>query len=73
MKSVFKIVDCRWTPKVNMLKIRCLKCQGEFWHRADRWKVMCVNCNNTQNLGIVRESFLESGGFRFELDLDIDD
>lgn len=38
-----KIIDARWTPRVNMLLIECL-CGNRFEHRSDRWIVRCRRC-----------------------------
>ena len=52
-----QIIDAKWTPKVNLLKIKCRRCGNEFWHRADRWRVKCPECNYEDHLGPIREQY----------------
>jgi ribosomal protein S27E len=40
----FKIVDARWTERVNMLKVRCPNCKHELEHPANRTHARCPNC-----------------------------
>ena len=49
-----KIVDARWTPRVNMLVIVC-DCGHEFEHRADRWRVRCP-CGRQGHLAVLRDN-----------------
>ena len=51
-----QLIDAKWTPKVNLLKIRC-PCGNEFWHRADRRKVKCPECDYDWHLGAIREQY----------------
>lgn len=37
------IINARWTPMVNYLLIKC-ECGYEWWHRADRRKIVCDKC-----------------------------
>lgn len=48
-----KIIDARWTPRVNMLMIEC-NCGNRFEHRADRWIVKCMNCMRQDHLQRMR-------------------
>ena len=57
-----KIIDARWTPKVNMLVIRCGKCTSIFEHRTDRWTVRCPDCGRQSGLGKLREELLDENG-----------
>ncbi len=43
-----KIINAKWTPKVNMLLIKC-DCGNKFWQRADRMKVYCSKCFKVGN------------------------
>lgn len=52
---MMKIINARWTPKVNMLIIRC-DCGHEFEHRADRWGVKCLNCKRQEHLQRMRKT-----------------
>jgi hypothetical protein len=45
---MMKIIDARWTPRVNILKIRCV-CGHEFEHRAARRWVRCI-CGHQEDL-----------------------
>lgn len=47
------IVGARWTPRVNMLEIRC-GCGRTFEHRSDRWRVRCA-CGETERLDALRD------------------
>jgi len=49
-----KIIDAKWTPKVNLLKIKC-SCGEEFWHRADRWTLQCPRCGQREGIVAVRQ------------------
>lgn len=52
-----KIVGAVWTSKVNLLEIQC-DCAGvTFQHRADRWRVVCPKCDNTEHLSKLREDW----------------
>ena len=51
-----QITDAKWTPKVNLLKIKC-RCGNEFWHRADRKKVKCFRCGHIDYLGPIRKRY----------------
>jgi len=53
-----KIIDTEWTPKVNILHIRCNCCARVIKHRADRWWVYCP-CGNKRNLGKIREDYVK--------------
>jgi len=53
-----KILDARWTPQVNMLKIACT-CGTEFEHRADRWNIRCPYCGQKAHIGAMRENLME--------------
>ena len=53
------ITSARWTPRVNLLTIRC-SCGRLFEHRADRWQVRCV-CGRQEGLGAIRERYREEG------------
>jgi len=53
-----RIINAKWTPKVNFLAIKCI-CGNVFWHRADRWKVKCPECNYGWRLGPMREQWLK--------------
>jgi len=52
-----RIVDAKWTPRVNMLIIKCTACDRRFEHRADRWQVRC-ECGQERHLGALRERML---------------
>jgi len=52
-----KIIDVKWTPSVNIFRIKC-DCQYEFDHRADRWKVKCKVCNRVSNIEPLRNEFV---------------
>jgi len=52
-----QLIDAKWTPKVNLLKIKC-RCGNEFWHRADRWRVKCPECDYEDHLGPIRRRYL---------------
>jgi len=43
-----KIIDARWTPGYNQLRILC-ECGRQFWHRADRRKIKCKHCWRTED------------------------
>ena len=45
-----KIIDARWTPEVNLLKIKC-SCGEEFWHR---WTLQCPECGRQEGIITVR-------------------
>ena len=49
-----KIIDAKWTPKVNLLKIKC-PCGVEFWHRADRWTLQCPECGHQEGIVALRQ------------------
>lgn len=48
------IVDARWTPVGNVLKIRC-GCGRVFGHRADRWWAHCPECDTREHMQAIRE------------------
>ena len=55
------IVDARWTPQVNILIIRCNKCQRIIEHRADRWTVHCPRpCSNYANISALRWWYMQN-------------
>jgi len=54
-----KIIDTRWTPKVNIHNIRCDKCDSIFDHRTDRWTVRCPVCGEQAGLNKLREEYTE--------------
>ena len=56
--SYHRIIGARWTPKVNMLKIRCGRCDAIFEHRADRWTVRCPSCGKQGGLGKIRHNWV---------------
>ncbi len=43
-----KIIDVDWTPRYNILLIKC-DCEGVFKHRADRRKVECPKCHKKED------------------------
>jgi len=51
-----EIIDAKWTPKVNLLKIKCC-CGNKFYHRADRKKVKFFNCNRAGYLWFIRKQY----------------
>lgn len=53
-----QISNAKWTPQVNMLRIKC-SCGNGFWHRADRWKVKCPKCSRVDYLGPMRKDYLK--------------
>jgi len=53
-----KIIDARWTPRINMLLIKCW-CSYEFWHQSNRWRAKCGKCGSENNLGKIRDRYLE--------------
>jgi hypothetical protein len=55
-----KIVDARWTKKINMLVILCA-CNKTFEHRADRWAVKCPTCSRVAHLHDLREQYSDKG------------
>lgn len=48
-----KIIDVRWTPTMNILKIRC-DCGKEFERRADKVKVTCPSCYKIGDLHFLK-------------------
>ena len=56
-----KIIDTKWTPKVNLLKIKC-SCGEEFWHRADRWTLQCPECGRQEGIVALRRRELTADG-----------
>jgi hypothetical protein len=40
-----KIVDAKWTPKINYYKIECY-CGLIFYQRVDRFKIICPKCGH---------------------------
>lgn len=55
-----EIVEARWTPRVNLLRVRC-GCGKEHEHRADRWTVRCPHCGALDHLGSLRAAYVEKG------------
>lgn len=51
-----QIVDARWTPRINILTIRC-SCNRLFKHRADRWTVRCPYCSCKCGLTKLRDKY----------------
>jgi hypothetical protein len=51
-----RIMDVRWTNKVNMLIIKCY-CGEMYEHRADRWVMQCPHCRKKFNLFQAREEY----------------
>lgn len=49
-----KIIDAEWTPRCNLLVIRC-GCGVRFRHRADRWRVQCPFCERRGHLRDLRD------------------
>lgn len=41
---MMKIINAKWTPKFNLLKIKC-DCGEIFWQRADRKRMICPECD----------------------------
>jgi hypothetical protein len=52
-----KIVDVKWTPRVNMLLVKCGHCDAVFEHRSDRWTVRCPSCQAQFGLAKMREEW----------------
>ncbi len=52
-----EILDAKWTPKINILLIRC-ECGNIISHRADRWQVYCHKCQNKENLSLIRQKYV---------------
>jgi len=50
-----KIINAEWTPKVNMLVIKC-KCNNKFYHKADRIKIKCPKCGKIGNCFDVKNN-----------------
>lgn len=50
------IVGARWTPRVNLLDVRC-HCGRAFEHRADRGLVRCPACRFATGVGPLRERY----------------
>ena len=57
-----RIIDAKWTPAVNKLRIFCDR-GHRFWHRSDRWKIVCPSCSLESSLGRLRAIFRKDGGF----------
>jgi len=53
-----RIIDVRWTPQINMLKMRCGGCDAIFEHRADRWTVRCPSCGKQGGLAKIRQDWV---------------
>lgn len=53
------IVDAKWTPKFNILIIKCHICNTEFEHRADRWNARCTYCHTQERLDIIRDNYVK--------------
>ncbi len=51
-----RIVEAKWTPRVNVLTIEC-ECGKLFDHRTDRWRAKCPKCGTVQDLGDIRERY----------------
>ena len=54
---MMEILDARWTPTVNMYKIRC-GLGHEFEHRADRWRVECPVCGLRDHMHRLRSRYI---------------
>ena len=61
-----QIVDARWTPTVNILRIRC-DCRTLFSHPANLWQVRCP-LGHKANLAELRHDWHEDGMDRRRLD-----
>lgn len=55
-----QILDAIWTPRVNLLVIRCSACRRHFTHRADRWMAVCPTCKSASHLSLLRASYRQS-------------
>lgn len=53
------IVDAKWTPKFNILIIKCHICNTEFEHRADRWNARCTYCYQYERLDKIRDNYVK--------------
>jgi hypothetical protein len=53
-----KLVEAVWTPIINWLIIEC-DCGNNFKHRSDRWWPVCDFCGRKENLGIIRERYVD--------------
>jgi predicted RNA-binding Zn-ribbon protein involved in translation (DUF1610 family) len=51
-----RIVDARWDPEVNRLRVLCA-CGYLFEQRADRWRLTCPNCGRRALLGDLRRRY----------------
>ena len=54
-----KIIDAKWTPKMNLLVVRCGGCDAIFNHRSDRWTVRCPRCGKQGHLARMREEYAD--------------
>lgn len=57
LDEAVRIIDAKWTEKVNLLTIKCGGCNYVFDHRADRWNVICKQCGRITNINWVREKY----------------
>lgn len=56
--SAMRIVHAYWTPRGNMLVIRCDRCGRESVHPANRWGVTCKHCRKNESLVNVRQRYV---------------
>ena len=62
--GIHRIVGARWTCRINMLKIECGYCGGEFEHRSDRWRVRCPDCGEVGGLKQIRDDWVKKDGIK---------
>ena len=58
--GTMKILDIRWTSKINMLIIRCGRCDAIFEFRIDRWTVRCPTCGAQTGMDKLRKGWVKN-------------
>ena len=56
------IIDATWTPKVNVLLIKCGRCYDEFRFPANRVNVSCPQCGSYDNMHRIKSRGAELNG-----------
>jgi Zn finger protein HypA/HybF involved in hydrogenase expression len=56
-----RIIDIKWTPKVNIFIIKCTLCNTEFIFPMNRFRWYCPQCNYMIKIEDIRELYLRRG------------
>jgi len=57
-----RILWAKWTPIINMLILKCGRCDAIFEFRCDRWTIRCPSCGKQDSINKLRKEWVKGNG-----------